>query len=81
MVKDYLKAGKAWVETYLKTVIASPNAEYAKLYEAMNYSLLMGGKAHSPDFDESRVGIFRWRCGQVSGHDLCYRAYPHLFLD
>lgn len=48
MVKDYLKAGKAWVETYLKTVIASPNAEYAKLYEAMNYSLLMGGKRIRP---------------------------------
>ncbi|WP_295237208.1 polyprenyl synthetase family protein [Veillonella sp.] len=48
MLTEYLKASKAWTESYLATLLESPNTEYAKLYEAMRYSLLMGGKRIRP---------------------------------
>ena len=48
MLKEYLQQSKADIENYLSSVLTSPNAEYAKLYESMNYSLLMGGKRIRP---------------------------------
>ena len=48
MLKEYLQQSKADIENYLSSVLTSPNEEYAKLYESMNYSLLMGGKRIRP---------------------------------
>ena len=48
MLKEYLQQSKADIENYLSSVLTSPNAEYAKLYESMNYSWLMGGKRIRP---------------------------------
>ena len=48
MLKEYLQQSKADIENYLSSVLTPPNAEYAKLYESMNYSLLMGGKRIRP---------------------------------
>ena len=44
MVKQYLIDSKYIVEGWLETLLVSPNEEYKKLYEAMNYSLLQGEK-------------------------------------
>lgn len=43
-IKAYLEAHKNQVESWLQGLLVSPNKEYEKLYEAMNYSLLLGGK-------------------------------------
>ena len=48
MLKEYLEQSKADIEKYLSSVLESPNAEYARLYESMKYSLLMGGKRIRP---------------------------------
>lgn len=48
MLKEYLQTTKQEVEAYLETVLTSPNTEYAELYKAMNYSLMMGGKRIRP---------------------------------
>ena len=48
MLKEYLQQSKADIENYLSSVLTSPNEEYAKLYESMNYSLLMRGKRIRP---------------------------------
>ena len=48
MVKQYLIDSKYIVEGWLETLLVSPNEEYKKLYEAMNYSLLQGGKRIRP---------------------------------
>jgi len=48
MLKTYLTDSKKKVETYLETALQSPNREYSKLYEAMKYSLMMGGKRIRP---------------------------------
>ena len=48
MLKEYLQTSKAEIETYLSTLLESPNREYARLYESMKYSLLMGGKRIRP---------------------------------
>lgn len=48
MLKAYLKEGKAWTEDFLSTVLNAPCEEYSGLYEAMRYSLMMGGKRIRP---------------------------------
>lgn len=48
MLKDYLQQGKHEVESFLSQTLVSPNEEFAELYKAMNYSLLMGGKRIRP---------------------------------
>ncbi len=48
MLKEYLQTSKAEIEAYLSTLLESPNREYARLYESMKYSLLMGGKRIRP---------------------------------
>lgn len=48
MLKEYLKVQKESTEAFLSDVLRSPNGEYEKLYEAMRYSLLMGGKRIRP---------------------------------
>lgn len=48
MLKAYLKDGKAWTESFLATALESPCQEYNGLYEAMKYSLMMGGKRIRP---------------------------------
>ena len=48
MLKEYLQQSKADIESYLSSVLESPNTEYARLYDSMNYSLLMGGKRIRP---------------------------------
>ena len=48
MLKEYLTESKKEIEAYLSQVLTSPNEEYSRLYESMNYSLLMGGKRIRP---------------------------------
>ncbi len=48
MLKEYLQQSKADIESYLSSVLESPNTEYARLYDSINYSLLMGGKRIRP---------------------------------
>lgn len=48
MLKAYLKEGKAWTEDFLSTVLNAPCEEYSGLYDAMRYSLMMGGKRIRP---------------------------------
>ena len=48
MLKEYLQQSKADIESYLSSVLESPNTEYARVYDSMNYSLLMGGKRIRP---------------------------------
>ncbi len=48
MLKEYLQTNKTVIESFLDTLLQSPNEEYKKLYESMNYSLLMGGKRIRP---------------------------------
>ena len=48
MLKEYLTESKKEIEAYLTQVLTSPNEEYSRLYESMNYSLLMGGKRIRP---------------------------------
>ena len=48
MLKEYLTESKKEIEAYLPQVLTSPNEEYSRLYESMNYSLLMGGKRIRP---------------------------------
>ena len=48
MLKEYLQNSKAEIEAYLSTLLEAPNREYARLYESMKYSLLMGGKRIRP---------------------------------
>ena len=48
MLKEYLQQSKADIESYLSSVLESPNTEYTRLYDSMNYSLLMGGKRIRP---------------------------------
>ena len=48
MLKTYLEASKQSIEQWLSTVLHSPIPEYKRLYEAMNYSLLQGGKRIRP---------------------------------
>ena len=38
MLKEYLQQSKADIESYLSSVLESPNTEYARLYDSMNYS-------------------------------------------
>ena len=39
MLKEYLQQSKADIESYLSSVLESPNTEYARLYDSMNYKL------------------------------------------
>lgn len=48
MLKEYLTKSKKEIETYVSHILKSPNKEYSRLYESMNYSLLMGGKRIRP---------------------------------
>lgn len=48
MLKTYLETSKQSIEHWLSTVLHSPISEYKRLYEAMNYSLLQGGKRIRP---------------------------------
>ena len=48
MLKEYLTKSKKEIETYVSHILTSPNKEYSRLYESMNYSLLMGGKRIRP---------------------------------
>lgn len=48
MLKEYLTKSKKEIETYVSHILTSPNEEYSRLYESMNYSLLMGGKRIRP---------------------------------
>lgn len=48
MLKTYLETSKQSIEQWLSTVLHSPIPEYKRLYEAMNYSLLQGGKRIRP---------------------------------
>ena len=48
MLKTYLETSKQLIEQWLNTVLHSPIPEYKRLYEAMNYSLLQGGKRIRP---------------------------------
>ena len=48
MLKEYLTKSKKEIETYVSQILTSPNKEYSRLYESMNYSLLMGGKRIRP---------------------------------
>lgn len=48
MINQYLAEKKKEIEGFLGEQLISPNEEYNKLYEAMNYSLLMGGKRIRP---------------------------------
>lgn len=48
MLKTYLETSKQSIEQWLTTVLNSPIPEYKRLYEAMNYSLLQGGKRIRP---------------------------------
>ena len=48
MLKTYLETSKQSIEQWLSTVLHSPIPEYKHLYEAMNYSLLQGGKRIRP---------------------------------
>lgn len=48
MLKTYLETSKQSIEQWLSTVLNSPIPEYKRLYEAMNYSLLQGGKRIRP---------------------------------
>lgn len=48
MLKTYLETSKQSIEQWLSTVLHSPILEYKRLYEAMNYSLLQGGKRIRP---------------------------------
>ncbi len=47
-MKTYLQEKKEYIDAYLGGVLQAPNAEYARLYEAMRYSLLLGGKRIRP---------------------------------
>lgn len=48
MLKTYLETSKQSIEQWLSIVLHSPIPEYKRLYEAMNYSLLQGGKRIRP---------------------------------
>ena len=48
MFKEYLAASKQNIEQWLGDVLTSPNQEFKPLYEAMNYSLMQGGKRIRP---------------------------------
>ena len=48
MLKTYLETSKQSIEHWLSAVLHSPILEYKRLYEAMNYSLLQGGKRIRP---------------------------------
>ena len=48
MLKTYLETSKQSIKQWLSTVLNSPIPEYKRLYEAMNYSLLQGGKRIRP---------------------------------
>lgn len=48
MLKTYLETSKQSIEQWLSTVLHFPIPEYKRLYEAMNYSLLQGGKRIRP---------------------------------
>lgn len=48
MVKTYLAKNQAIIESQLASLLAAPNEAYQPLYEAMNYSLLIGGKRIRP---------------------------------
>lgn len=48
MLKEYLQSSKKYIENNLAQYLKSPCQEYDKLYESMNYSLLMGGKRIRP---------------------------------
>lgn len=48
MIQDILKEKKEIIEKALKTLLVSDRTEHDVLYEAMNYSLLAGGKRIRP---------------------------------
>lgn len=48
MIKNYLHDNKVWVDTYLADVLEDSLPEYQTLYDAMRYSLLLGGKRIRP---------------------------------
>lgn len=48
MLKTYLETSKQSIEQWLSIVLKPPISEYKQLYEAMNYSLLQGGKRIRP---------------------------------
>lgn len=57
-IKAYLEAHKNQVESWLQDLLVSPNKEYEKLYEAMNYSLLLGGKRIRPSLTMTILEAF-----------------------
>lgn len=57
-IKHYLEGHKDLVESWLKGALTSPNKEYARLYEAMNYSLLLGGKRIRPSLTMTVLEAF-----------------------
>lgn len=46
--QDYLAAQRKRVDDYLAQVLTTEQPRFSKLYEAMNYSLLAGGKRIRP---------------------------------
>ena len=60
-IKAYLEAHKNQVESWLQDLLVSPNKEYEKLYEAMNYSLLLGGKRIRPSLTMTILEAFGWQ--------------------
>mgnify|MGYP003604635976 CR=1 FL=1 len=48
MIKAYLQEKQLEVENFLDSALVAPNPSYGTLYEAMNYSLLQGGKRVRP---------------------------------
>ncbi|MCF0155427.1 MAG: polyprenyl synthetase family protein [Veillonella sp.] len=57
-IKVYLNSHKDQVETWLEGLLVSPNTEYSRLYEAMNYSLLLGGKRIRPSLTMAVLEAF-----------------------
>lgn len=57
-IKAYLEAHKNQVESWLQGLLVSPNKEYEKLYDAMNYSLLLGGKRIRPSLTMTILEAF-----------------------
>lgn len=57
-ITHYLDGHKKLVESWLSGALQAPNVEYAPLYEAMNYSLLLGGKRIRPSLTMTVLEAF-----------------------
>lgn len=58
MFKKYLESSKNNIEQWLEEILKSPNAEYAPLYESMEYSLMQGGKRIRPILTKAVLEMF-----------------------